>query len=480
MSLLDKENRRLTRLLGHLAKNDCKKQISPPTIVYTKHPSTFPLPSKTFWGQTKDNNIDKNIYKFDASNIFSSNNNEVNIMNKYIDLWLESNKNNRFHHAIKQESKHWEMLSKMKGVGYGINFEDFYKLIKYWKHNFNLNNELIKLTSFNHFRTNIQGLNIHFIKESTNSRLNNTKSAILLLHGWPGSIWEFHKMIHPLKSKLKHMNNEFTDIIIPSLPGYAFSEYPTHSSKFNIIAVASIMKDLMEKRLGYKNYIVSAGDWGAHTARCMGWQACLESDKNRKLLGLLLHDSWTSGRDLNSDSTIHLKKYSKAIYRLLAFSGYQHIQCERPNTIGIALESSPVGILAWIYEMYLAGSNGPLNIKQITYNKNGNRIIGGEVNWNDVIFTAMLYWLNGNITTSSNYYADNIKLAYTTMRYYYMPENIKIGLVDWNGSSGFGPYNKYHFRNIIYQYKQKTGGHFSALEKPNEYVNNIIKFISLL
>merc|ERR1712176_1530915 len=91
---------------------------------------------------------------------------------------------------------------------------------------------------------------------------------------------------------------------------------------------------------------------------------------------------------------------------------------------------------AWIYEMYLLGTNGPMNLDKMRFDENGNRIIGGEMCWNDVIFTAMIYWLNGRITTNCMYYADNLKLAYTQLRYFYMPKSIKIGIVDWNGSSG--------------------------------------------
>lgn len=130
--------------------------------------------------------------------------------------------------------------------------------------------------------------------------------------------------------------------------------------------------------------------------------------------------------------------------------------------------------------MYLLGTDGPIKVEKIKYDENGCRIIGGGLDWNDVIFTAMIYWLNGKVTTNCMYYADNIKLAYTTLRYYYMPKNIKIGIVDWNGSSGYKPFLQYHFRNIVYFNKEKRGGHFAALEKPIEYVQNVMNFVNCL
>ena len=473
-------NDRITRLLSQLTVANTTA-TAPPKIVYTRHPSNFPTASRTYWAKDPNEIIDSNVYPMDVSSIFSKKNKDFDIMQQHIDLWLETNEKNRFHHAVKEDSSHWQVLGKMKGIGYGIDFDDFYKLTSHWKRCFDLNQHLAKLNAFNHFQANIQGLNIHFIRESTNPTPSNSEaSAIIVLHGWPGSFWEFHKIINPLKTALKQTQNEFTDIIIPSLPGFAFSEYPMHCSDFNIIAVASIFKELMARVLGYKHYIISAGDWGAHIAKVWGYQACKETDDQRKLSGILLNDTFCSGHDLNEESVIDLKKYSRAIYRLLNFSGYQHIQNERPNTIGLALEASPVAVLAWIYEMYLLGTDGPMNVDKMKYDDSGNRIIGGELCWNDVIFTAMLYWLNGRVTTNSMYYADNLKLAYTELRYYYMPKSIKIGIVDWPNSMGNKKYLRYHFRNIVYFNKEKKGGHFAGLEMPTQYVQNVVNFIKIL
>merc|ERR1712228_204651 len=107
-----------------------------------------------------------------------------------------------------------------------------------------------------------------------------------------------------------------------------------------------------------------------------------------------------------------------------------------------------------------------MNIDKMKYDADGNRIIGGELCWNDVIFTAMLYWLNGRVTTNCMYYADNLKLAYTELRYYYMAKNIPIGIVKWPNSLGNDKFLHYHFRNIVYLNKEKKGGHFAGLEMP--------------
>ncbi len=238
-------------------------------------------------------------------------------------------------------------MAKMKGVGYGIDFEDFHRLITYWNTGFSLNAQLRKLGAFRHYKTNIQGLNIHFIRESgSNPAATSTVDAVLCLHGWPGSFWEFHKIIGPLKRQLPRS----TDIVVPSLPGFAFSEYPSHSTKFNMVAAAAILKEVMEQRLRYRSYIISAGDWGSGTAQCLGMAASLEPDSDRKF-------------------------------------------------------------------------------------------------------------------------------TYTEMRKYYVPDNIKVGIVHWRNSLGFPPFDRYHFRNIVYSHEERKGGHFAALEQPVEYVANIERFL---
>lgn len=262
------------------------------------------------------------------------------------------------------------------------------------------------------------------------------------------------------------------------MPGYGFSEYPMNYTNFNLIAVASIMKELMEDRLKYNNYIVVGGDWGAVCAKFLGFLSCTERVSSSKLLGILTNNAFSSGVDLDENSVVKIKNIMPIVNGMLDVTGYQCIQSTRPNTIGIALESSPVGLLAWIYEKYLTWTDGPKKCENIKYDKDGKRIIGGVLDWDDVIMTIYIYWLCGRVTSGFNYYAENMRLVYGKMRKYYMPENIKIGIVDWNDSIGGSLTNhKYHFRNIIYYNKEKNGGHFASLEQPVEYVDNILKFI---
>ena len=183
-------NKRLRRILGHFATSKdsvlTSNTTAAPRFIYNTDPCSFPKPDRSMWGNSASTSEIK-PYSQDIQQYFDCDNENFNTISNYIKLWLLSNKGNRFQHSIKENDNKWKDLSVMKGSGYGINFADFYDLISYWNKNFNRNKYISKLISFNHLQTIIQGLKIHFIKESgSKSNISSMKckaDAIILLHG---------------------------------------------------------------------------------------------------------------------------------------------------------------------------------------------------------------------------------------------------------------------------------------------------------
>lgn len=181
---------RLSKILGHFTSNEdaslTSNTTAAPKCIYTTHPSSFPKPDRTLWGNSGSSSEIKPYFQC-IPQYFSDENNDLNTISNYIKLWLSSNKNNRFKHAIKVNDAKWKDLSIMKGNGYGLNFADFYDMVSYWNEKFNINQYISKLKSFNHLQTIIQGLKIHFIKESGQRSINSSMKckadAIILLHG---------------------------------------------------------------------------------------------------------------------------------------------------------------------------------------------------------------------------------------------------------------------------------------------------------
>lgn len=146
---------------------------------------------------------------------------------------------------------------------YGFNSERLKEIVQYWRTDYldRWDERQAYLNRFTHFKTKIQGLDIHFIRDRLESVRNPKRIVpLLLLHGWPGSVREFYDIIPMLSNRTSDKEYVF-DVIVPSLPGYGWSE---GSSKpgLSTSKVAVIMKNLMA-RLGYRSFYIQGGDWGA-------------------------------------------------------------------------------------------------------------------------------------------------------------------------------------------------------------------------
>lgn len=149
---------------------------------------------------------------------------------------------------------------------YGFNSEYLKTIQQYWLDKYNWRVFEQQLNAFPQFTTKIEGLDIHFIHvKPKKSASIKTIVPILMIHGWPSSFWEYTKII-PLLEK-PDSNGLAFEMIIPSIPGYGYSEAP-HQPGFNITSSARIFVKLM-KRLGHQKFISMGGDWGAAITRAI-------------------------------------------------------------------------------------------------------------------------------------------------------------------------------------------------------------------
>lgn len=142
------------------------------------------------------------------------------------------------------------------------------ELCAYWKNEFDWRRQEQFLNSFRHFRAAMDGLGIHFIYEKA-----KTKDSIplLLTHGWPDSFLRFAKIIPMLTDPENHGGEaeDAFDVVVPSLPGYGFSDRPTKTGM--TFHVADLWHKLMTEELGFTHFAAHGGDWGGmvteHLAR---------------------------------------------------------------------------------------------------------------------------------------------------------------------------------------------------------------------
>jgi pimeloyl-ACP methyl ester carboxylesterase len=215
-------------------------------------------------------------------------------------------------------------------------------LIDYWQNGFDWRVWEGKLNGFPQFTLPIRGIDVHFIY--ARSRKPNAM-PLLLSHGWPGSVFEFHKII-PL------LTEHFT-VVAPSLPGYTLSFKPGQP-RFGIVEVAEMFAELMSA-LGYTRFGAQGGDWGSFITSVLGHRF------PQRMTGIHLN-LLPVRRDPamlpnpNAEEKVYLDQLKNF---LKEETGYQWIQGTRPQTLAFGLTDSAAGLAAWIVEKFHAWTDKP-------------------------------------------------------------------------------------------------------------------------
>jgi len=238
-----------------------------------------------------------------------------------------------------------------------------------------------QLNRFPQFTVPIGGIELHFIHAPG---IGPKPLPLLLCHGWPGSVWEFHRIIPMLVDPARFgadPADAFT-VVAPSLPGYGFSFRPGQA-RFGIVEIADVFAALMYDVLGYARFGAQGGDWGAFVVSRLGLAY------PDRLAGIHLNLLPLRREPSSSPNpTDEERRYEEELRRWLRDeTGYQWIQGTKPQTLAYGLSDSPVGLAAWIVEKFRAWSD-----------------CGGDVERRfskDVLLTnVMIYWITGAINAS--------------------------------------------------------------------------------
>ena len=145
------------------------------------------------------------------------------------------------------------------GDEYGVPLAWVHKLYDYWLNEYDWAAAQKRISSWNHYTTSIEDVKIHFVHQPA-KKPGKKVVPLLLVHGWPGSWWEFNRVIDALASSEKDDGVVF-DVVVPSLPGYCWSEVEKHPKGWTLQDTAKVLNKLMLD-LGYSEYVTSGGDWG--------------------------------------------------------------------------------------------------------------------------------------------------------------------------------------------------------------------------
>ncbi|MFL6775642.1 MAG: epoxide hydrolase family protein [Sphingomicrobium sp.] len=272
------------------------------------------------------------------------------------------------------------------------------ELVRYWGTDYDWRKGEAKLNAFPQFKTNIDGIDIHFIH--VRSRHENA-APLIITHGWPGSVFEQINLIGPLTDPTAHGGNaeDAFDVVIPSLPGFGFSDRPTEPG-WDLDRIGSAWAVLM-KRLGYSRYFAQGGDWGAGVVAAMGRQA------PEGLLGI--HSNFPAaitaevGAALGGDKAAQAalsQKEGSALQDLGAYVQggglrYLDMMSARPQAVGYALTDSPAGLAGWM----LVHSG----FAKWTYGTDPAQSPSRD----EVLDNFSLYWLTNTAASSARIYWEN-------------------------------------------------------------------------
>src|SRR5215468_1931918 len=269
------------------------------------------------------------------------------------------------------------------GWEYGVPIDYVRELVAYWRDEYDWRAQEARLNELPHFRTLIDGQSIHFVH--AHSR-HADAFPLLLMHGWPGSIVEFLDVLPGLTDPEAHGGRaaDAFHVVAPSLPGYGLSG-PTRSRGWDVRRVARAFIELM-RRLGYAHYGAQGGDWGAQVATRIG---ALDAEHCAAIhLNMPIADPPGEEVPLTDDEKADLA--AMAEFRREE-SGYAQEQGTKPQTLGVALNDSPAGLLAWIVEKFRTWSDCDGHPEN-------------AFTRDQLITNVMTYWLSETITSSTRLY----------------------------------------------------------------------------
>ncbi|KAL3288641.1 hypothetical protein HHI36_003074 [Cryptolaemus montrouzieri] len=359
---------------------------------------------------------------------------------------------------------------------YGMNSKLTKKIVDFWLNDYKWKEREQFLNKFPQFKTNIQGLDIHFLHVKPKETKGLKVLPLLLIHGWPGSVREFYEII-PLLTTPQNGRNFVYEVIVPSLPGYGFSSAAVRPG-LGAPQMTVVMKNLM-KRLNFEKFYVQGGDWGAiistylatlfpHNVIAMHSNMC-SAMSAKSALKMMVYSF--------KPSSIIEEKYEHLIYpmsnfysRLIEETGYLHIQASKPDTVGTALTDSPAGLAAYILEKFTTWTNPQW--KQL---EDGGLL--KKYKMEDLLDNVMIYWVTSSITTSMRLYAESMNKEQLAMRLDIIPVNVPSGCSRFIHDIVYSPTalleDKYP--NLIHV-TDHDGGHFAAFELPAVLAKDIYDF----
>jgi len=327
------------------------------------------------------------------------------------------------------------------------------ELRDYWLNDYDWRAREDYFNRFPQFTTEIEGLPIHFIHcESPHPGA----LPLVITHGWPGSVVEFHKVIDPLVDPVSHGGaaGDAFHVICPTLPGYGFSGKPAETG-WGVEKIAGVWNTLMT-RLGYDRYYAQGGDWGSAVTTAIGIQnlgACAGIHVN-------MPNASATKEALANPTERDKQALAGAQYYQEWGAGYSKQQSTRPQTLGYALVDSPMGQAAWIIEKFYEWTDCDGHPENVLTRE-------------ELIDNVMFYWLTASGASSARLYWESFGRAFGSgaANTVTLPTGCSIFPKEIVATPRSWAERRY--TNIVYWNELTKGGHFAAFEQPEQFVNEL-------
>lgn len=337
------------------------------------------------------------------------------------------------------------------GWDYGANVDYIRELCEYWRDTYDWRAHEQLLNQHPGFIATVDGVDIHFWHVRGKGP---DPFPLLLIHGWPGSIYEFHELVGPLTDPASHGGDaaDAFDVVVPALPGFGWSSAPRERG-WGITRIAAAFDTVMVRELGYERYGTQGGDWGGIISAKMG---SAHTDHVAAI-----HLNFVIGLPPAEPSD----EDRAAIERRNAFqaqeTGYSNVQGTKPNSLTVAQSDSPAGLAAWIVEKFRTWSDCDGDVES-AFTKD------------QLITNLMFYWAPNSTASAARIY-------YEAMRdpgaFRYPKVEVPTAVAVFPKEPWTSPRLWVEPRfNIQRWTEMPRGGHFAAMEQPELLIEDVRAF----
>lgn len=358
----------------------------------------------------------------------------------------------------------WPQKETVTDQSQGVKLAQIQGLVKYWGTDYDWHKTETRLNALPQYITKIDGLDIQFLH--VKSKYKNAL-PIIITHGWPGSFFELLKVIGPLTDPVAYGGKaeDAFDVVIPSMPGYGFSEKPAGTG-WGPERIGKAW-DVLMKRLGYTHYVSQGGDWGSVVADVMARQA------PEGLLGIHVNMPATvpaavakalkNGDPAPEGLSVKEKAAFNSLNKLYTRGGgYAAMMVTRPQTLGYGLTDSPVGLASFFLDKF----------NEWTYS-------GGDaeksLTKDEMLDDISLYWLTNTANSSANLYWENNTNNFNVSEQRTAEIKIPVAVTVFPGEIYQAPksWTEKAYKNLIYFNEVNKGGHFASWEEPQLFTEEL-------